>query len=121
MNPYTMKRGLADSVLPVAGREVKTGKLQPEPALDYRGLIAAVEKVETIRGELHWHDWERGSGRQEQTMLMGGLMGSIVYQGQIAPFLPLLELSRELHLGKQASFGLGKIDFSSRVEQSPCQ
>jgi len=91
-----------------------------EPALDYRGIVAAAERVETVRSHLHWHDWERWSGRQEQTMLMGGLMGSIVYRGRIATFLPLLELSRELHLGKQTSFGLGKMEYSWSVDRCPC-
>jgi len=87
-----------------------------EPPLDYRGLVAAAQGVETVKSSLRWHDWERWSNRQEQTMLMGGLLGSIAYEGIIGPFLPLLELSRELHLGKQTAFGLGKVDFSSNVE-----
>ncbi|NMC72957.1 MAG: CRISPR system precrRNA processing endoribonuclease RAMP protein Cas6 [Geobacteraceae bacterium] len=82
-----------------------------EPPLDYRGLVAAAQGVEAVESSLRWHDWERWSGRQEQTMLMGGLLGTITYEGEIGPFLPLLELSRQLHLGKQTAFGLGKIDF----------
>lgn len=84
-----------------------------EPPLDYKGLVAAAHGVATVKSSLRWHDWERWSGRQEQTMLMGGLLGSISYEGAIGPFLPLLELSRELHLGKQTAFGLGQIDFST--------
>jgi hypothetical protein len=89
-----------------------------EPPLDYRGLVATAQVVKTATSSLRWHDWERWSNRQEQTMLMGGLLGSITYEGRIGPFLPLLELSRELHLGKQTSFGLGKINFSTNVEKS---
>lgn len=87
-----------------------------EPALDYRGLVTAAKKIESVHAMLHWQEWERWSNRQEKTMLMGGMMGSITYQGQIAPFIPLLELSKELHLGKQSSFGLGLIDFSHDLE-----
>jgi CRISPR-associated endoribonuclease Cas6 len=87
-----------------------------EPALDYRGIVAAAEKVETVRSHLHWHDWERWSNRQEKSMLMGGMVGNITYRGQVAPFIPLLKLSREFHLGKQTSFGLGLVDYSYAQE-----
>lgn len=82
-----------------------------EPDIDYRGLAAAAREVETLHSSLYWKEWERWSNRQECSMLMGGLQGSISYRGRVERFLPLLDLCRLLHLGKQTSFGLGKIDF----------
>ena len=82
-----------------------------EPLLDYRGLVRQAEAVPTVHSDLKWFDWRRYSGRQEEEMLMGGITGSVVYQGAIGPYLPLLEFSREVHLGKQTSFGLGKIQW----------
>jgi len=89
-----------------------------EPALDYRGLVARAGAVETVSSTLRWHDWERYSSRQDTAMLMGGLMGSITYRGELAPYLPLLELCRTLHLGKQSSFGLGKFDYEIVPERA---
>lgn len=83
-----------------------------EPDIDYRGLAAEAREVETIRSSLYWKEWERWSNRQECTMLMGGLMGGVSYKGRIERFLPLFDLCRHLHLGKQTSFGLGLIDYS---------
>ena len=83
-----------------------------EPGIDYRGLVEAARSVETLRSSLYWKEWERWSNRQECAMLMGGMMGSITYRGRIERFLPLLDLCRKFHLGKQTSFGLGLFDYS---------
>jgi CRISPR-associated endoribonuclease Cas6 len=82
-----------------------------EPNLDYRGLVARARDIEVISSNLKWCDWKRYSNRQEQTMLMGGMSGEITYHGAIGEYLPLLALARELHLGKQSAFGLGRIDY----------
>ena len=81
-----------------------------EPLLDYKGLVKAAEGVRTAEKELKWVDIKRYSNRQEQEMLIGGVAGKILYQGDIGPFLPVLELAALLHIGKQTSFGLGKMD-----------
>lgn len=81
-----------------------------EPQLDYRGLVERAKKIEICQDDLHWFDWQRYSNRQEAKMLMGGMVGSITYRGDIGEYLPLVDLCRELHLGKQTAFGLGQID-----------
>jgi hypothetical protein len=81
-----------------------------EPPLDYRGLVKEAETVAVERTSLRWYDWERYSNRQDQAMLMGGMTGYITYRGALNRHLPLLELARELHIGKQTSFGLGMFD-----------
>jgi len=83
-----------------------------EPDLDYRGLVARAASVKVVSSSLSWHDWERYSQRQDQAMLMGGMVGSVTYQGNLNEYLPLLELCRTLHIGKQTSFGLGMFDYT---------
>jgi hypothetical protein len=80
-----------------------------EPKLDYKGLVARAEKVETKNSTLRWFDWKRYSNRQEQSMLMGGMVGEITYQGKLTEFLPLLQYCEKVHLGKATTFGLGQI------------
>ncbi|MGB9616633.1 MAG: CRISPR system precrRNA processing endoribonuclease RAMP protein Cas6 [Desulfomonilaceae bacterium] len=80
-----------------------------EPALDYRGLVARAEQVETESSALRWFDWRRYSNRQEQSMLMGGVIGSVTYRGALDEFLPLLKYCEIVHVGKATAFGLGKI------------
>ncbi len=83
-----------------------------EPDINYRGLVAAARKISVHDDQLHWQDWKRYSNRQEQTMLMGGHVGTITFQGEFSQYLPLLELAQKLHIGKQTAFGLGKIKYS---------
>jgi CRISPR/Cas system endoribonuclease Cas6 (RAMP superfamily) len=81
-----------------------------EPDLDYRGMVKRAEGVHILNSNLHWFDWRRYSSRQDKSMLMGGMIGSIIYEGKIGDYLPLLDLCSQFHLGKQTSFGLGKIN-----------
>ena len=76
--------------------------------LDFKGLIAQAETVQTVQSELRWHDWTRYSSRQNQKMQLGGLIGSATYAGDLGVFLPFVALGALLHVGKNATFGLGK-------------
>ena len=58
--------------------------------------------------DLRWLDLKRFSSRQERSMLMGGILGSIVYEGEMDPYLPLLRAGSVLHTGKGTTFGLGR-------------
>ncbi len=80
-----------------------------EPPLDYRGLVARAEQIDIESSELRWFDWRRYSNRQEQSMLMGGMIGSVTYKGTLQEFLPLLQYCEIVHVGKATAFGLGKI------------
>ena len=79
-----------------------------EPDIDYRGLVQRAHHVETESNRLSWRDWRRYSKRQQQSMMMGGLVGSIIYRGDLAEFLPLVDFCSKVHIGKQTAFGLGK-------------
>ena len=76
--------------------------------LDFKGLIAQAETVETVENTLRWKDWTRYSSRQNQKMQLGGLIGSVTYAGDLEAFLPFVALGKFLHVGKNATFGLGK-------------
>src|SRR5207247_6232437 len=56
--------------------------------LDFRGLIAAAEQIETITSDLRWYDWERYSARQDAHMKLGGFVGRVPYQGDLQPYRP---------------------------------
>lgn len=83
-----------------------------EPALDYRGLVARAQTIVTQSSTISWLDVKRYSSRQEQAMLIGGMLGSATYSKVPAEYLPLLEFCRQVHLGKQTTFGLGQIDYT---------
>jgi len=45
-------------------------------------------------------------------MSMGGFIGSLELAGDLSPFSPLLRMAEVLHVGKGATFGLGKFVLS---------
>ncbi len=78
---------------------------------DFRGLIdraAQVAIVATESAGIQWQDWVRFSGRQQQRIEMGGLVGRATYQGDLAEYLPLLALGEFVHVGKGTVFGNGQ-------------
>lgn len=82
-----------------------------EPDLDYRGLVAHARSIRTERLRISWVDWDRYSSRQQVRMQLGGLIGIAEYSGNLLNFLPLLRFAERVHIGKQTSFGLGRISF----------
>ncbi|MDR0776282.1 MAG: CRISPR system precrRNA processing endoribonuclease RAMP protein Cas6 [Azonexus sp.] len=75
-------------------------------ALDFSGLAAQAEVIRSEK-KLHWRDWTRYSSRQDRKMDLGGVIGAWKLSGDLAPFVPFLHLGQWLHVGKEASFGLG--------------
>ncbi|MBF0145669.1 MAG: CRISPR system precrRNA processing endoribonuclease RAMP protein Cas6 [Magnetococcales bacterium] len=61
----------------------------------------------TSHGNLSWRDWTRRSSRQGRNMALGGVVGHWTLVGDLRPFWELLYLGEWLHVGKNATFGLG--------------
>jgi len=80
-----------------------------EPPLDYKGLVQRAMDIQATANNLQWFDWRRYSFRQDNEMLMGGITGSVTYEGELNEFMPLVRFCEKAHVGKQTSFGLGKI------------
>ncbi len=79
---------------------------------DFRGIIERAKEIKIKKRNLKWYDWERYSSRQETKMNMGGFVGEITFEGDIAPFMPLIKAGEVLHVGKGTGFGLGKYELS---------
>ena len=75
---------------------------------DFAALARAADAVPLIAVRLRWHDWSRYSSRQQTTVPMGGLVGTIELAGDgLEPFWPYLWLGQWTHAGKGAVMGLG--------------
>jgi len=79
-----------------------------EPDLDYKQLLDKAAEIKTVRDNLRWVDWKWYSGRQNKKLKLGGFKGDIVFQGDIAAFLPFILLGEYIHLGKATAYGLGQ-------------
>ena len=75
---------------------------------DFKKIISEAEKVSVKESNFKWHDWERYSAKQQKRMKLGGFLGEITFEGEIAQFMPLLKIGEIIHIGKGATFGLGK-------------
>ncbi|MGN0008087.1 MAG: CRISPR system precrRNA processing endoribonuclease RAMP protein Cas6 [Desulfovibrionaceae bacterium] len=100
---------MADSVDLTFQRDCDAGMTAAGPA----SLLDRADAVETVESCLFWKDWTRYSSRQQTSMQLGGLQGSIRYRGCLEAFLPFLELAAAaVHIGKQTSFGPGQMSFA---------
>ena len=81
---------------------------------DFRGLTLAASKIAAAHSELRWHEWTRYSSRQDTLMQLGGLLGTVTFDGRdLAPFWPYLWLGQWTHAGKNTSMGLGKYEITA--------
>jgi hypothetical protein len=86
----------------------------PGAAIDwtFRPLLDAAAGVRVKAASLRWRDWQRYSNRQGCTMSLGGFVGDLELEGELAPFAALLRTAEVLHVGKGATFGLGRMEIS---------
>lgn len=80
-----------------------------EPMLDYKELVKKAKHIQIQDSDIKWFDWKRYSTKQGEKMRMGGITGSVTYKGDLNEFMPLINFCTKVHLGKQTTFGLGKI------------
>jgi hypothetical protein len=76
--------------------------------VDFRGLIERAGGIRLAADETRWTTWTRYSGRQDRRMEWGGIAGAATYAGDLAPFWPYLVFGQWTHVGKGATFGLGR-------------
>ena len=111
LTPRTLLIGLVRRVALIS--EFHAGK---RLALDFHALGEQASAV-TDEKHLHWRDWTRYSSRQQQKMSLGGVVGTWTLHGNLNPFLPFLYLGQWLHVGKNASFGLGQYEMDDPSPQ----
>jgi len=74
---------------------------------DVPALLTQAERLTDDRSGLRWKDWTRYSSRQQQEMTLGGVLGRWALRGDMAGLRPWLALGQCLHLGKNATMGMG--------------
>ena len=75
--------------------------------VDFTELTNQTEGIQ-LNKDLAWKDWIRYSSRQKQKMHLGGVSGSMTFRGLSPIWRTLLAAGEYTHVGKNASFGLGK-------------
>jgi len=80
--------------------------------VDHKALIERSRAVQVAEDELRWFDWTRYSSRQRTKMQMGGLLGRVRFVGDLGAFMPLLRAAEVVNVGRNTSFGLGRVVIS---------
>lgn len=80
------------------------------PDAGHEPLLARADDVRIVARDLRWREWQRFSNRQRTKMAMGGFVGEMTLEGDLRPFSELLQAAQVVHVGKGATFGLGKIE-----------
>lgn len=84
------------------------------PAWDFKSLAQKAMTI-TDAKSLCWRDWSRYSTRQNQSMKLGGVMGTWRLTGNLAPFFPALFVGQWLNIGKETVFGLGRYELTQNA------
>jgi CRISPR-associated endoribonuclease Cas6 len=76
---------------------------------DFNELLEEAEKVSVARCNTRFMDFKWHSGRQKTNIMLGGLVGEMGYRGNISLFYPYLKISEITGVGKNTTFGFGRI------------
>jgi hypothetical protein len=83
----------------------------PSPlSADFSGIGARASHVNTLRSDLQYNAVSRRSSRTGQTHDIGGLTGSVDYEGELTEFLPWLHAARWTGIGRHTVWGNGEIE-----------
>lgn len=89
------------------------GELSAASSDQFRAdLDALAPRVTRTRSSLRMEEWARdatGPDGSRDRHGMFGLLGEVEFEGPLGPFVPTLVAAREIHIGKQTSWGLGHI------------
>jgi hypothetical protein len=80
-----------------------------DPDLDYRGMGERAAAVKIQRSMLHQVAVERRSSRTGQRHPIGGFVGEVEYEGELAEFVPILKAAEWTGVGRQTVWGKGAI------------
>lgn len=89
------------------------GTPAPHGHANWGEAARAITHLATSLGDerdLRWFDWTRYSSRQQQEMTLGGVMGQWTLRGStetLTQLWPWLWLGQWLHVGKNATMGMG--------------
>lgn len=83
--------------------------------VDFAGLARLAEEVRVTEDRTYWVDWERYSSRQGERMRFGGFVGEAAFaaaEDTWRRLLPFVLLAPLVHLGKNTTFGLGRVQLT---------
>ena len=80
--------------------------------LPFQELSDLCAQSTAASSSLAWFNWKRYSSRQHQMMNFGGNVGTLELHGVAGVLMPFLYIGQWVHVGKNATFGLGRYQLS---------
>lgn len=87
---------------------------------EYYGGFVNYEEIETIcelskaihlvSSNIYYKQVDRFSSKSNEKMDFTGIMGTLSFEGNLDVFVPWLNVAQLLHIGRNTTFGCGKID-----------
>lgn len=78
------------------------------PELNYKELVENAKHIELANSSLQFKRSQSYSQRKSALTPLEGITGSVDFRGDITQFMPFLVCGQWLHIGKQATFGMGQ-------------
>jgi hypothetical protein len=78
--------------------------------IDFRAMGERASAVRLTRCDLQRTEADRLSSRTGQRHTVGGFVGDVEYEGELAEFLPYLELGKWVGVGRHTVWGNGQIE-----------
>lgn len=83
----------------------------PDASVDweFKPYLKRASDIRITDKQLAWVDHHHFSGGKSNDLLLGGFVGSLTLEGDLAPFVPLMRIAEAIHVGKRTNFGFGKV------------
>lgn len=78
--------------------------------MEIKQVQILASEVAIVQNQLEMKNIKRYSNRLGEKMDFGGLLGSVQFEGNLTPFVPWLYAAQILHIGRNTTFGMGKIE-----------
>lgn len=101
----TLIRNITNRIMSITERY--GGRVNKEEA---ERLQMLAPNIKTTKEDLHLEQLERYSNRLKEKMDFSGLLGELEFEGDLTPFVPWLLAAQILHIGRNTTFGMGRIE-----------
>jgi len=78
--------------------------------INFSDYLDRAKDVEVEEDDTEWEKWYRYSNRQNKRIEMQGLVGEVVFAGELGEYLPYLIRGQYIHVGKNTVFGQGEYE-----------
>ncbi len=78
--------------------------------MDTARIQTLSSEVSIIQNNLELKNMKRYSNRLGEKIDFSGLLGTIQFEGELTPFVPWLYAAQILHIGRNTTFGMGRIE-----------